>query len=325
MTDHPDARQLELVSQAILAPSSHNTQCWLFRLSPERIEILPDRGRRCPVVDPDDHHLFVSLGCAAENLLQAAPALGWRGEVRYQGDAGGSVAMALDAGPVERSALFEAIATRQSTRCVYDGRPLSSAELGALEAAGSGAGVRVVLLTDRAQMERVLELVVEGNRAQLNDPAFARELKHWVRFNARQAKATGDGLFAACTGNPSLPAWLGGALFERLISAEAENAKTVRQVRSSAGFAVFVSDVDEPAHWVEAGRAFERFALQATVLGVRTAHLNQPLEVPALRSELVTAIGLDRGRPDLLVRFGRGPLMPRSFRRPASHVVVTGL
>lgn len=49
MTDHPDARQLELVSHAILAPSSHNTQCWMFRLGPDRIEILPDRGRRCPV------------------------------------------------------------------------------------------------------------------------------------------------------------------------------------------------------------------------------------------------------------------------------------
>ncbi|NCA72508.1 MAG: Tat pathway signal protein [Sphingobacteriia bacterium] len=322
MTDHPDARQLELVSHAILAPSSHNTQCWLFRLDPECIAILPDRRRRCPVVDPDDHHLFVSLGCAAENLLQAAPALGWRGEARFQSEAGGSVAVALDTGPVERSALFEAIATRQSTRCDYDGRALSGAELRALAVAGSGTGVRVVLLTDRALMERVLELVVEGNRAQLNDPAFLRELKHWVRFNARQAKATGDGLFAACAGNPSLPAWLGGALFERLVSAETENTKTVRQVRSSAGLAVFVSEVDAPAHWIEAGRAFERFALQATVLGVRTAHLNQPLEVPALRSELAAAIGLDRGRPDLLVRFGRGPLMPRSFRRPASHVVM---
>jgi hypothetical protein len=27
--------------------------------------ILPDLSRRCPAVDPDDHHLFVSLGCAA--------------------------------------------------------------------------------------------------------------------------------------------------------------------------------------------------------------------------------------------------------------------
>ncbi|MGH1559991.1 hypothetical protein ACRAWD_24530 [Caulobacter segnis] len=33
---------------------------------PRAIEILPDLSRRTPVVDPDDHHLFVSLGCALE-------------------------------------------------------------------------------------------------------------------------------------------------------------------------------------------------------------------------------------------------------------------
>lgn len=322
MTQGPDARQLQLVGHAILAPSSHNTQCWRFRLGPSHIEILPDWGRRCPVVDPDDHHLFVSLGCALENLLQAASALGLRGEAHYRGEAGGSVMVTLDAGPMARSALFEAIATRQSTRGLYDGRPLSSIELRSLEAAGTGSGVQVVLLTERAVMERVLALVVEGNRAQLGDPAFMRELKHWVRFNARQARATGDGLFAACAGNPPLPAWLGRTLFERLVSVERENAKLVRQVRSSAGLAVFVSDVDTPTHWIEVGRAFERFALQATVLGVRTAHLNQPLEVPALRSELAAVLGLKRGRPDLLVRFGRGPLMPRAFRRAVRQVIV---
>jgi nitroreductase len=323
MTPPHDPRLLELVGHAILAPSSHNTQCWQFRLGSAQIEVLPDWSRRCPVVDPDDHHLFVSLGCAVENLLQAAPALGLRGEVREQDGASGCVTVTLEAGPVERTALFEAIATRQSTRGLYDGRPLSGADLHALEGAGTGAGVRVVLLTAPERIERVLELVVAGNRVQLRDPAFVRELKHWVRFNPRQARAAGDGLFSACAGHPSLPAWIGRGLFERLVSAEAENAKVVRQVRSSAGLAVFVSEVDASAHWIEVGRAFERFALQATALGVRTAHLNQPVEVPALRSELAALLGLEHGRPDLLVRFGRGPLMPRSFRRPASQVVVS--
>ena len=52
----------ELVRCATLAPSSHNTQCWKFRLGERRIAILPDVSRRCPAVDPDEHHLYVSLG-----------------------------------------------------------------------------------------------------------------------------------------------------------------------------------------------------------------------------------------------------------------------
>jgi len=54
----------DLVRQAILAPSSHNTQCWRFRIAEKSITIAPDLTRRCPAVDPDDHHVFVSLGCA---------------------------------------------------------------------------------------------------------------------------------------------------------------------------------------------------------------------------------------------------------------------
>mgnify|MGYP006332435629 FL=1 len=103
---------------------------------------------------------------------------------------------------------------------------------------------------------------------------------------------------------------------------KAENDKYARQVRSSAGIAVFVSEVDDQAHWVEAGRAFERFALQATALGIRNAHLNQPVEVASLRPEFARSIGVTSGRLDLAIRFGRGPEMPRSLRRPVEAILV---
>ena len=73
----------ELVRYATLAPSSHNTQCWKFALDGQSVIILPDLSRRCPVVDPDDHHLCVSLGCAAENLVQAGLAPGLASEVHF--------------------------------------------------------------------------------------------------------------------------------------------------------------------------------------------------------------------------------------------------
>jgi hypothetical protein len=73
---------------ATLAASSHNTQPWNFRLEAKRISILPDLSRRCPMVDPDNHHLFVSLGCAAENLLLAAQAAGLHGELTFETPAG---------------------------------------------------------------------------------------------------------------------------------------------------------------------------------------------------------------------------------------------
>lgn len=65
-----------MLELAVKAPSGHNTQSWLFRVGEDRIEILPDLDRALPVVDPDHRELFISLGCAAENLYMAAEAKG---------------------------------------------------------------------------------------------------------------------------------------------------------------------------------------------------------------------------------------------------------
>jgi hypothetical protein len=321
----------ELVRCATLAPSSHNTQCWKFRVNdqgPTRsITIEPDLGRRTPVVDPDDHHLFVSLGCATENLVQAALAHGLQGEARFDAQLGkaGAIAVSLQPTQAISSPLFQAIAERQCTRGDYDGKPLTTAELRLLEQAGTGNGVRVMLLTDRPAMEKVLEYVVSGNTAQMNDPAFVDELKAWIRFSADEAARTGDGLYSGASGNPSLPRWLGSRMMGLFFTPKSENERYAKQIRNSAGIAVFASDASDKAHWVEAGRCYERFALQATALGIRNAFLNQPVEVGTLRPQFASAMGLGGmggQRPDLVVRFGRGPTLPLSMRRPVQAVLV---
>ena len=70
---------------ATLAANGHNTQPWKFRLEERNVTILPDLTRRTEVVDPDDHHLCVSLGCAAENLVIADAAHGQAAVVAIEG------------------------------------------------------------------------------------------------------------------------------------------------------------------------------------------------------------------------------------------------
>ena len=310
----------ELVRYATLAPSSHNTQCWKFRVQAHVIAIAvePDLSRRCPVVDPDDHHLWVSLGCAAENLVQAAQAHGLRAEPRFEPAGDGSVVVALEPTAVIASPLFQAIAERQCTRGDYDGMPLSTDNLHLLEGAGSGCGVRVMLRTNRPALEQTLQYVVAGNTAHLNDPAFVAELKAWIRFGDEEALRLGDGLYSGSSGNPNLPRWIAGPLLGLVLTAKSENDKCARQLRSSAGVAVFIAEAADKAHWVEAGRCYERFALQTAALGIRNAFLNQPVEVAALRPQLASWLGVDGLRPDLVVRFGRGPTLPPSLRRPVA-------
>lgn len=221
---------VDIVRCATLAANGHNVQPWHFRVGERFIDVVPDRSRRTPAVDPDDHHLFVSLGCALENLTIAATASGRPGEALMQAD-GVRYAYTHAAGDSARAyGLADAIGRRQSTRAEYDGRPVAASDLAALERMAAEPGVRVVVLTDRKRLSDLRELVVEANDAQMRDQAFLRELSDWLRFNPRAAMAMRDGLFSAASGQPVLPDTLGPHGVSSVFLADGRT----REVRASA-------------------------------------------------------------------------------------------
>jgi hypothetical protein len=311
----------EIVRAGTLAANSHNTQPWRFTVSDGQITIGPDFGRRCPAVDPDDHHLFASLGCAVQNMVQAAAALGFKAEARFEAANQDGVAIALDRSPPASNQLADAITMRQCTRAEFDGKALSAEDLSRLGTAGTVEGVECLLVTERHRMDVLLDYVVQGNTAQMRDEAFMRELIAWIRFNDTMAIERLDGLSARSSGNPSLPAWIAKRLLPFAMTEKDENDKYARHVRSSAGIAVFAAASNDKAGWIAAGRAYQRFALQATALGIRQAFLNQPVEVLLLRPQIASYLGLGNRRPNLIVRFGRGPTLPPSLRRPVEAVI----
>lgn len=313
----------DLVRMSTLAANGHNAQPWKFRLEEGGVKILPDVSRRTAVVDPDDHHLYVSLGCAAENLVVSARAHGRHADVAIADEPDPHIDITLRSGSTADDALYEAIPLRQSTRSVYDGHQISQDDIDLLTAAAQQDGVSVLIFTEATQREAISEFVIEANSAQMDDPAFIAELRNWLRFSPEKALATGDGLFGASSGNPVVPEWMGGLLFGAFFTKDAENAKYRDQIRSSAGVAVFIGDRANPLHWIKVGRSFERFALQATALGIKNAHVNQPIEVPSIRPEFARWLGLPDARPDLVVRFGRAPALPMSLRRPVKDVIET--
>lgn len=311
----------EIVRYATLAANSHNTQPWIFELQGRELRIRPDESRRCPVVDPEDRHVMASLGCASENLDLAARALGFRTEFAFE-PANRSVMIRFEDAAPETTAAFDAIPKRQTTRAPFDPTPLASDDFDALSGATQKPGVSARFFTERKDLNALKELVVAGNTAQCKDAAFVKELGDWVRFNQTQAAATGDGLYSGATGSPALPAWLGKRLFPLVFTASGENPKYVAQLDGSAGALVLSAEQDGPEGWFNVGRASQRFQLEAAGRDIRTSFINQPVEVAAVRKEFQSWLG-NGLRPGLVLRFGKGPLMPSSLRRPVSAVLKT--
>ena len=116
---------------AVLAPSSHNSQPWLFRVDGKAVEVYADRSRRLPVVDPDDRELVMSCGAALYNLRLALSHIGEGVDVSIlpSGVDGDLLArVELSGRPVPPNAqtedLFSAITNRHTCRRAFDQTPV---------------------------------------------------------------------------------------------------------------------------------------------------------------------------------------------------------
>ena len=110
--------------------------------------------------------------------------------------------------------------------------------------------------------------------------------------------------------------------FVTLAVSSHNNKDTAAKIASSAGLAVFVGADASAANWVQVGRACQHFALKASSMGLKHAFLNQPVEVASLRPDLAAIIGMPGRRPDLVMRFGRGPALPFRVRRPVDEDMI---
>jgi hypothetical protein len=113
---------MSLVGAAILAANAHDSQPWVFRVAPGQIDLFAAMERSIGAMDPLGREMYLSLGCALENLVLAAAAHGYRTDVRLMPTAGDSThvaSVALAPGRSEPSNLYAAIPLRHTNRAAY--------------------------------------------------------------------------------------------------------------------------------------------------------------------------------------------------------------
>lgn len=312
-----------LLRYAVLAPSGHNSQPWVFRIRGEQIDLLADRRRALPVVDPEDRELTISCGAALFNLRIAARHFGYSTTIARLPEGGQSDWLArviCSPGPAataQEDRLFEAIPKRRTSRHRFDDRTISPDIRQALGAAVDAEGACLGWVPD-AYRDRVADLVVEGDRLQARDKRFRRELAAWLHPNRTRSR---DGMPGYGFGLSDLASYMGPFVMRTFDWGKGQAAKDRQLAEGSPGLAVLGTSEDTPAAWLRAGEALEHMLLLATHHGLCASYLNQPVEVDELRPHLAEVVE-PVGHPQLLLRLGYGPEVPHSPRRTAEQVVV---
>ncbi|MGE5520087.1 MAG: Acg family FMN-binding oxidoreductase [Candidatus Dadabacteria bacterium] len=317
-----------LIFHATLAASTHNTQPWKFEVVENQVSIYPDYNRSLHVADTDTHELFISLGCALENLVIAAEHFGYLPLVHIHTadepfiDESYIRVQLYPFHELTTNDLFEQIDRRQTTRRPYDGKPIPEEHLQVLKSATIQEDVDCLLLTQPDEIEKVTALVKEACIRQYSNPAYVEEHAHWVRFNKSKALNSGDGLYNAVIGTAAVPEWFGKFMMGVSVSPEKEADKVEQLIRSSSALAIFIANRNDQKAWINLGRSFQRFALTATSLNIKIAHENMACEEVEEREKLARLLELDKfSQPLLILRMGYADKMPYSYRRPIREVV----
>ncbi len=327
--DFPDSAPISeqlryLLKYAILAPSGHNSQPWLFRVTSNSIELYADRSRALPVVDPDDRELIISCGAALYYTRLTMHHFGMATETELL--TGGAnqdlLARISHAGDYQATddedVLFAAISNRHTNRLPFARTHVPGDQVAALinDVIAEHAWFRHI--HEGEEKHAVADMVAEADQIQASDKRFRRELASWLHPNRSKC---GDGIPGYAMGIGEIASYVGPFLVRTFDWGEGQAAKDRQLAEGSPLLFIIGTDEDNPLAWLYAGQALARVLLRATSLGLSASFLNQPIEVDPLRQMFGTLVGVE-GYPQLLIRMGIGQPARPTPRRPVEEVVV---
>ena len=268
-----------LVRYAALAPSSHNTQPWKFRVGDSHIDLFMDEGRWLKVADDDRRELHVSVGCTLENLLVAAEHFGLGHQTTYLPDPAQPMhAASVQFRPNGAAAeyrpdqLFSMIPVRHTNHDEYDGRPVPADVLDRLRGCCVEPGVTVLLTAEEAVKRTVDELVVRADAIEFADPAFRAELGHWI----------GQGVLGT--------SWLMSKIGKLAVTYMNVGASTAKKdsavLMSSPVLGLISSESNDRVTQIKVGQVYQRLSLLAAAHGIWCQPMSQIVQVEEIKQDV---------------------------------------
>jgi hypothetical protein len=334
-----------ILSYAILAPHSHNLQSWIVDLtSPDEILLRCDLDRLLPETDPYSRQIMMSHGTFLELLDIAARERGVRAAIELFPE-GAFGPEKLDQRPVARvrlepdpsvqkDPLFAQILRRHTNRNLYDlQRPVSAEVQRAMADAVKPNALRFGFVgTDSPErLRQHRAIAAEAWRIELTTPRTILESFKVLRVGASEVARHRDGLVVM---DPMVVLLDRVGLFDRSRAPTADGYATTSQIKqfnekleSTPGFLWMVTDGNDRATQVNAGRAYARVQLAATAHDVAMQPLQQALQEYPEQAQTHDGIRLllDASHPGQTVqmwaRVGYAPPVEPAPRRPLNAFV----
>lgn len=312
---------------ATRAPSVHNSQPWVWRVYGNTVDLYADASRHIPATDPQGRDLVMSCGAALHHLLLSLATLGWAGHVRRFPDPQRSDHLAAieltPATPARTDVDLAAVIPRRRTdRRRFSSWPVPGEVIGGMAELAERHGLTLQVITEPRLRWRLYKAIAAAAETQEADPLYAAELARW---SGRPAGAT-DGVPSA---NVPWPAPARGRMPMRTYAQPAVVESPGQGEPENAALLLLSTFTDTNASWLRAGEVTSAILLTATLAGLASSPLTQPLEVDETRAFVRDHVGAKKtAHPQILLRLGWAQPgareLPATPRRPLDDVVAIG-
>ena len=301
------AAQIRFLLQfAILAPSGHNAQPWLYEIDHESGALLIklELSRVLRVSDPNDRITFMALGATTQNFVRAAESYGLDTDVMILGEGLEShVKVALSDAPQSTRGTIDwidAITRRISNRSTYYKEELSDPLRARLEDFEID-GVGVHTYTSASEKRVIAQLTSVSSKRLINSKSFRNELAQHIHPNTT-AKRTG--MPASSQGIPSVISPLAPHVVRHVKIGTLFSIRDRMQL-TDAPMIVLISTPDDSTHsWIRSGMAHEELFLRVTSERLSLDTFAAATCDEESRAKLSSRLRL-QGSPQILVRIGR--------------------
>ena len=313
-----------LLRYAVLAPSSHNTQPWLFRIQGHELDLIADLNRSLPIVDPVNRELIISCGAALNHLHVAARYFGFSSKIETFPEpefpdllARFSVGARCDS-YAEDVLLFAAIPRRHTHRFAFKPDAVPQSLVDVLSQYAERQKCWLHVFEDESARYEVADVISQADCLQWHDKKFRRELADWVTPNG---SARRDGIPGHAQGLGGLSSEAEAFIVRTFDLGNSRAARDREVALNSPVLAVLGTETDTREDWLNAGQALSTVLLRAQVEDVSASFLNQAVEVAGTRNDLARLTGRC-GYPQILLRLGFGQAVRPTPRRRVTEVLM---
>ena len=279
-----------LVRYGILAPSTHNSQPWKFKIEDNSLEIIPDLERSLGELDPDNRELFISLGAAAKNIEIAADYFGMifkKEGLKFSFENGKKAA--------GKNKLFKGITRRKTDRGEYKPNQIDKEILGKIE--------EVTVIDQKKDKEKLAEIIYESDIVWFKKKRLVEELEYWL-LKGGTANLLEE--------------------MKKMSLDEVTKSENNRKLVEAAPLLIVIgSKEDNQKAWIETGEKLEEVVLKLAINQISHGYFNSVVELETQRKKLIKLLNL-KSIPQLMLRAGiASQVSEQAPRRPIDEVIIS--